>query len=540
MRALATSALLVCLLAFPGLAPAQLPGTASKTMVVLPFENTSKAPGIDWIGEAFPQVLEQRSTTVYVMPRADRLYAFERLGIPANLHPSRATLYRIAQEMDADYMVVGSYSFDGHTFMATAQVLDMTSLRLLPAVFEGGPLTNLLEIANAVAWDVAHSLPRPPAISRRDFLATAPTIRLDAFENYIRALTDTSHAEKIRHLRESVRLTPNYTLAILELGKTYYENRDYAAAVSWLEQVPRDQRQAREANFYLGLACYYNGDFKSAEEAFRFVAEGLPLTQVYNNLGVVAGRRGEKSEIDYFQKAVQADPKDADYRFNLGIALVRGGDNAGAIRQLKEAVALRPSDREARALLDSLALAGPSKNSDPAQAVVHTAGATASRLPLARIKRDYEEWQFRQLALEIQNTNEMKMSSQPPRIHAQFHIDRGNQMLGQGFSEEAEREFREAIALDPTLAAAHVGLATVLERRDPVTARAESQAAIRLQPSAEAYLLLARLDLKENRLEAAGEDLTQALALDPSNAAALALKRDLDARTGSATRSAQP
>ncbi len=540
MRNLATSALLVCLLTFPSLALAQLPGASAKTLVVLPFENTSKAPGIDWIGEAFPAVLEQRITTVYVMPRADRLYAFERLSIPANLHPSRATLYRIAQEMDADYMVVGSYSFDGHTFMATVQVLDMSSLRLSSPVFEGGPLNNLLEIANAVAWDVAHSLPRPPAISHRDFLATAPSIRLDAFENYIRALTDTSRAEKIRHLRESVRVSPGYTLAVLELGKAYYENREYAAAAGWLEQVPRDQRQAREANFYLGLACYYSGEFQRAEEAFRFVAEGMPLTQVYNNLGVVAGRRGEKSEIDYFQKAVQADPKDADYRFNLGIALARSGDNASAIRQLKEAVALRPNDREARMLLDSLAISSPGKNSDPAQTVVHAAGATAPRLPLARIKRDYEEWQFRQLALEIQNMNEMKMASQPPRVHAQFHIDRGSQMLGQGFSEEAEREFREAIALDPTLAAAHVGLAKVLERRNPAGARAECEAAIRLQPSADAYVLLARLDLKDNRLEAAGDDLTHALALEPTNAAALALKRDLDARTGGMTKAAQP
>jgi tetratricopeptide (TPR) repeat protein len=516
-----------------------MPGTSSKTLVVLPFENTSKAPGIDWIGEAFPEVLEQRITTVYVMPRADRLYAFERLGIPANLHPSRATLYRIAQEMDADYMVVGSYTFDGHTFMTTAQVLDMASLRLSPAVFEGGPLTNLLEIANSVAWDVARSLPHAPAMSRRDFLAAAPAIRLDAFENYIRALTDASRAEKIRHLRESVRLNPNYTLAVLELGKTYYDTRDYAGAINMLERVPRDQRQGREANFYLGLACYYTGDFPRAEEAFRFVAEGMPLTQVYNNLGVVAGRRGEKSEIDYFQKAVQTDPKDADYHFNLGIALARSGDNQSAIRQLKEAVALRPNDREARALLDSLAVAAP-RSSDPAQQVVRSAGATSPRLPLARIKREYEEWQFRQLALEIQNMNEMKMASQPPRVHAEFHIERGNQMLGQGFSEEAEREFREAIALDPTLAAAHVGLATVLERRDPGGARAESVAAVRLQASAAAYLLLARLDLKENKLDAAGEDLTHALSLEPSNAAALALKRDLDARTGAAVKSAQP
>lgn len=89
--------------------------TASQTLVVLPFENTSKAPGLEWIGEAFPEVLGQGlgSASLYVIAREERLYAFDRIGIPASLRPSRATLFRTAEQMDVDYMVVGNYNFDG-------------------------------------------------------------------------------------------------------------------------------------------------------------------------------------------------------------------------------------------------------------------------------------------------------------------------------------------------------------------------------------------------------------------------------------------
>ena len=54
-------------------------GTA-QTIVVLPFENESKAPGLEWIGESFPEVLGQRlaNAALYVVSREDRAYAFDR------------------------------------------------------------------------------------------------------------------------------------------------------------------------------------------------------------------------------------------------------------------------------------------------------------------------------------------------------------------------------------------------------------------------------------------------------------------------------
>ena len=107
---------------------------SAQTLLVLPFENESKAPGLEWISESFPEVLGQRlaSPLLYIVSRDDRSNGFDRAGIPANVHLSRATLYRIAEQMDADYVVLGAYNFDGQTFTARAQLLDMKALRLSP------------------------------------------------------------------------------------------------------------------------------------------------------------------------------------------------------------------------------------------------------------------------------------------------------------------------------------------------------------------------------------------------------------------------
>ncbi len=503
---------------------AQTPANAGQNLLVVPFENQSKAPGIAWISDSFPELLQERlnSGKLFILPREDRIRAYDRLGIPVELHPSRATLYHIAEQLDVDYAVLGLYRFDGRTFTATAQLLDMRRQHLLPEMTESGPLIQLIDIQTALAWDVLHTLRPDISITKQSYVAAAPPFRLDAFENYIRGITAPTAEGQIQHFREAVRLSPTYPEALLQLGKAYYRGRQYEQAVSTLARVPEDDSLAREANFYLGLAAYYQGDFPRAASAFQFVAARLPLAEVYNNLGVVSSRGDRKSAAEYFQKAIDADPNDPDYHFNLAIELYRTGDAAGASRQLRDTLSLRPGDAAAKSLLDAIA-----SETNPQRSVV----PATQKTPLERIRANYDESSFRQLALKIEDAAEQRLSKTDPKTHAQFHADRGHKLLTQGFLSEAENEFREAIALNASNPEAHAGLASVLEaENNAVGARAEANEALRLRESPEPLLVLAKLDLRDNRTEAAAENIDRALRLEPSNASALALKRAVAAK----------
>ncbi len=502
--------------ALPGFSFAQ-PGDVprpSQILLIMPFENASNAPGIDWIGEAFPEVLGQRlnSGSLILVSRADRLSALDRLGLPAIAKPSRATVYQVAQSLDADYVLMGNYRVDGNNLTVRAHVMDMGRLRLSPELMESGPLNNLIGIQTTLAWDVLNALQRPDIPGKQQFIAKFPPIRLDALESYIRGVLAPSNQEKIKHFQETVRLDSSHTLAMLQLGKAYYDARDYEPAISWLSRISKNDRNVNEAEFYLGLSAFYAGQMDKSEAAFRSLAARLPLPEVYNNLGVAAARLGDRRARDYFEKIVQTDPNDPDYHFNLAVELYREGETPDAARHLKDALALN-ADAEAKALLE-----------------VISSGARPQRTPLERIKRNYDEASFRQLAQEIATTNEARLQKSDPLSHAAFHVARGQGLLEEGLTAEAEKEFREAVILDPTNAAAHAGLARVLEsNQDSAAARNEARASLRLGPSADAYLVLARLDLAENNGVAAQQNVERALALDPTNAAAAALKREIAA-----------
>ncbi len=492
-------------------------------MVVIPFENVSPTPGLEWLGESFPETfhVQLNSPVLYVASREERLRAYDRQGIPAGVHASRATLYRLAEQMDVDYAVLGSYSYDGARLTANAQLLDMRGQKLLPAVTESAPLADLGNLQSALAWDLLRLIRADFAVPKDKYIASVATIRLDALENYVRGMLATAAEEKLQHYREAVRLNPDYAQAWLELGKTYYAQHAYEPAIAALSQIPRSAAVASEANFYLGLAAYAHGDFAKSESAFEFVAARLPLAEVYNNLGVVAARRGQKKAADYFERAIQNDPSDADYHFNLGVTLAAAGDRAGAARELHTALDHRPSDADAKMLLDSLA--------SPAGSIVPS--SATSKVPLERINRNYEEDAFRQMTMQMGSWAEERFARSDPKAHARFHVELGKELLAHGFTTEAEAEFRHAAAVDPASTAPLTALAEDYEAQgDASGARAQAEAALRIRESAEAYVILARLDLRENRMEAAAQNINRALQLEPGNSAGQDLKRTLAAK----------
>src|SRR5215470_14035864 len=219
---------------------AQTQTHSTDTIIVIPFANASGAPGLQWISEAFPAFLSQRlaSPNIFPLTREDRMRAYDRAGIPPEIQPTRATVYRLVEAMDVDYVILGRYTFDGRTFTAAAQPLEMQHHRLLPEVTESGALTDLINVQATLAWDLMHAIQPDAPVDRQSFISATPAVRLDAFENYIRGVTAGTNAEKITRFREAVRLNPSYNEAWLRLGRTYFDDSQFDETISALSHVP--------------------------------------------------------------------------------------------------------------------------------------------------------------------------------------------------------------------------------------------------------------------------------------------------------------
>jgi tetratricopeptide (TPR) repeat protein len=498
------------------------PGQAhGRLILVLPFENKTGTGGLDWVGEAFPDILNRRLNSVgyLTIGRGDRLYAFDHLGLPLNLQPSRAMTIRIAQTLDADYVVFGSYTQgNDHQLEATAGVLDVSALRLGQAIDQSGDQDQLVTLINSLAWKVTKQLDPNFAVEEQTFVAADGALHSDAFAAYIQGLVAQAPDQQVGHLREAVRLDPDFDPAWLALGRAYFSNQDYTSAAQTLGRLPKDDPNALQADFYRGLACFYTGNYSEAEDAFAFDSARLPLPEVVNNQGVAASRRG-KDATALFQQAVTADPRDPDYHFNLAVALDHRGDTAGALDQIEEELKLRPGDSEAQSFEAQLKNPQPQQaNPDPGHAITDP-NAADSGIPLERIKRSYSEAGFRQAAFEMEQMQQMRLTSMPAEQRSAALVKDGDAFFGRGLVLEAEREYREALAADSASAPAHAGLAAVEERDgNPDAARQEAQASIGLQPNVAAYLVLARIDLEANQLDAAQNDVAGALRVDPNNA----------------------
>jgi tetratricopeptide (TPR) repeat protein len=508
---------------------ATAPAARERLILVLPFENRSGQSNIDWIGESMPEVINRRldSAGFLSIAREDRRYALDHLGLPPSFRPSHASTIRLAQNLDADTVVLGTYTSDSKRLTITARLLDIHALKLGSAVESQVDPTRLLDGINDLAWKLVRQIDPGYPVAEQTFVAADSKLPLSAFENYIRGLVEDAPAERVKHLKEAVRIDPTYYPAWLALGRVYFVGQEYELAASAFSKIPPTDPGALDAAFNRGLASFYTGNYAQAEDSFAFVATQLPLSEVINNRGVAASRSNHDA-ASLFQQAIAVDPQDPDYHFNLALALRRRNDIPGAMREVGESLKLRPQDPEAQALLASLhdAAIGSAVKTN----VVATT-ASSPEGPLERIKRSYNQTAFRQAAYEIEAMQAVKLQSLPPAAQAAALTKAGNRYLSTGLLLEAERQFQNALLADSSNAAAHAGLAQIRERSgDAPGARQQAQQSLQLQPSADAHLVLARLDLHANELSSAAGEVSQALQLDPKNAAALGLRMALQSK----------
>jgi len=369
------------------------------TYLVLPFFNLSKSANLNWIGESLAETLGEDlgSEGSMVMNRDDRLEVYRRLGIRPYTVLTKASVVKVAQELDAEHVIFGNFDLKSDasaknrgSLMITAYIVDLRRVRQGPEFKEIGALEDLASLEGHLAWQTLRFIKPNAAPAESQFRQRHPAIRVDAIENYVRGLLAPNEEEQHRFFTQAVHLDAHYSQPCFQLGRLLWKKKEYKTASEWFQKVASTDPHYHEANFFLGLCHYYSGDYAGAQTAFDLVARTVPLNEVYNNLGAAQARANLPQAIDNFRRALDGDPNDVAYLFNVGYTLWKQGNYADATRSFHAVLERDPNDAQAALLLDRC-----SKQAGPRKQDTRTEG-------LERLKTNYEESAYWQLKAVLQ------------------------------------------------------------------------------------------------------------------------------------------
>src|SRR5579863_7874242 len=456
--------------------------------LVFPFENAGASPRLDWLGEGLEELTIQRLSAAgqQVYSHEGRTAEMDRSGLPPAAKLSRASMLRIAQNMDADYVILGRFTSDGRSLMVESQILRVSPTRLLPAIRETGALDSLMDMHVRLLWRLLSANDHAYTRTLEDFSRAQRPLRLDAFEHYVRGLLASDDDPRLRELREAARLEPEWPDPNFAIGDAYYARRDCDSALIWFAKVPKAHDRYVEAVFATGVCRLLMNQPDRAEEVFASLQEalrnnmvsGADLPEILNNLALARARQSKTAPaVADLRRVTELDPDDDDYPFNLGLLALASNDFASAAEYFRDASGRKPDSAENRALMIlALEKAGKKAEADEERETAAEAfgpdGLPVVRLDakkdaLTRLERVHTEMDTTALRLEIvaggdsANSSAATAGADTPAAH----VRRGRQELSAGRVDPAESEFRAALAADAASASAHNGLAEVYRRR---------------------------------------------------------------------------
>jgi len=508
--------------------------------LVFPFQNSGPSSRLDWLSEGLEELTIQglSSAGEQVYSHSWRLGELERYGIPTTAKLSRATMLHVAEDLDADFVVFGSFNYDGKNLTIDSRLLRVNPAALLSPLHESGPLETVMDLHTRLMWRMLSENDHAYPLSLTEFSQMHKAIRLDAFEHYSRGLIANEDETRVRELREAVRLEPDWVEPNYALGETYFTKRDCASALPSYAKVPKTHERYLEALFSIGVCRLSMNQPDQAEEAFATLqtllrsssAPGVDFPEVLNNLAIAKARQNKfPAAQEDLRRASSLDPDEDDYPFNLGLIAIRQGDFNGAAAQFREASHREPDIPEDRSLLVAvLEKAGKQEEADQERNAALEAfgpnGVTTTHLEskndsLTHFERVTTEIDPETLRFEMESAEARATTSGPQdtRDTPATHLRRARQDLSGGQLDAAEHEYHVTLATDKGNAAAHLGLGEIARRQGRLDdAVKELQLSLEARDSAVVRTTLAHVYLEQKKPALARAEVEHALKLAPN------------------------
>lgn len=537
---------------------------AQDRLVIFPFENRSHHTDAHWIretvAEVVPEVLE--GARLEVVSRQERDRALERVGLTPEDLLTRALMLRVAGAVGANLALMGEYELKSEraegepTVTLSARLIETGEGRLVAnRLFHvSGPLKGLQQLEGQLAWDLLSVRALTKGLSTEQLVRRAAEAPVAAWQSLMKGMQTSDLKQREAYLRHAMQAYASarpegvYQTAAHQMGLLSAQLGNDEEAVRQFSLLrPRD-RHYLESRFHLGTAAYRWGDYQRMVESLTQLVVSGARPEVWNNLGVGLLAGGELvAGWDAIQLALAEHPDDPDLQFNAGYALWRMARYEEALPYLQAVRQARPRDGQTLYLL-ARCLTGLAREAEAAmiddQARRYLPGYARwtvrpdSIPPLGRLKLTLNPWREKESVGD--EPERMVAKAAPPRVLASEPVpdragdsrwERVRSLLDSRQEATALGEVEDRLRDHPGDAEAHLWLGILKERRgeDDAALRAFRHA-IGIAPGlVEAHLALGRFYLARRDRAKALAHASQALALEPQNSTARALRRQIEA-----------
>lgn len=299
-----------------------------------------------------------------------------------------------------------------------------------------------------------------------------------------------------------------------------------------VEQSPRD---LDAQVLYLHVLVLNDDEDQARPLAHKLLSSAPHNFGVLYLNGVLANRSGDYAKgRTLLEEAVAVNPNDYNSRYNLGIALANLNDPKGAREQFEKALALGAFEpgvhfeyaKVLRSLGESALAAEQLKLYQQEQKA--KAGRTLAAVKMGQADKELAGGDARK-AVELYRD---AVAAMPENALLSYKLSVALDRVG---DTAAEREaLQKAVQMDPGMAIAHRQLGYLaFSSGDFGTAEEQFRAAVQAAPGyADAWISLAATLATESRQPEAQQAVQRALEIDPQNANALELQKELAKAAG--------
>jgi eukaryotic-like serine/threonine-protein kinase len=335
------------------------------SLAILPFQNASGDPAIDWLGTNLSDMLSTdvgQSAHLRTIS-SDRLHqVLSDLRITPGTSIDPTMVSRIAEFTNANTVVWGQYARFGQQIRIDATLLDLkhnrrASLKIeaasekeIPGTVDG--LAELIRKNLAVSPDVLKEL---KASSFQPSSKSVPALR--DYNQSLQLLREGKNLEAVKMLQNAVQEDPQFALAYSRLaeadsalGIDGEAEQNSRKALELSQQLPPAEKYLIEATHASVMK-----DNKKAIEAYENLAKIFPENaDVEYTLGALYMQTGDFDKArSEFSKILNSDPKNIKALWQMGVVEFMNSNPQAALEPLNKglSLAIEVDNQEQKALL---------------------------------------------------------------------------------------------------------------------------------------------------------------------------------------------